>query len=51
MFRKLLVLVFLICIAAPMTACSENEYKTTTETQEQRESAPRDSSPGTMIVE
>lgn len=51
MFRKMLVLVFVVCLTAPFSACSENEYKTTQETQEQRESAPQDQSPGTMIVE
>lgn len=51
MYRKLLALVFVLCITAPMAACSENEYRTTQETQEQRESSPRDVSPGEMIVD
>jgi hypothetical protein len=32
-------------------ACAEDEYKVTQETQEQSESDPEMSSPGTMVVE
>lgn len=50
MIRKFLTLacVLAFCIAL---GCAENEYKTTQETQQQTESDPEMSSPGTMMVE
>ena len=51
MLRKIGCLVIALTLGAVFTGCAENEYKTTTERQEQHESAPEDTSPGTMVVE
>lgn len=51
MLRKISCLIFVLGLGAVFTGCAENEYKTTTEKQEQHESAPQDKSPGEMVVE
>lgn len=51
MLRKISCLFVALTLSAVFTGCAENEYKTTTERQEQHESAPQDKSPGTMVVE
>ncbi len=51
MLRKLAVVMLTLVFAVCLTACAENEYKTTQKTESQTESEPQDVSPGEMIVE
>ena len=49
MLRKISGILLTLVVATVFTGCAENEYKTTTEKQEQHESAPQDRSPGEMV--
>ncbi len=51
MLKKIGCLILTLALSAVYTGCAENEHKVTTEKQEQTESAPRDKSPGEMVVE
>ncbi|HKQ49814.1 MAG TPA: hypothetical protein VJZ71_17200 [Phycisphaerae bacterium] len=51
MLKKISCLIFTLALGFVYAGCAENEYKTTTERQEQHESAPQDKSPGEMVVE
>jgi hypothetical protein len=51
MLRKLACLLFALAFAVAISACAENEYKTTQKEEVQTESPTTDVSPGTMVVE
>jgi hypothetical protein len=51
MLKKIGCLIIAFSAGVVFSGCAENEHKTTTERQEQHESAPEDTSPGTMVVE
>lgn len=51
MIRKLLGITLVLLLAVAFTGCAENEHKVTTKKESQIESAPRDTSPGHMVVE
>ena len=51
MLKKIFCLALVLALSVVYSGCAENEHKTTTERQEQKESAPKDTSPGKMVVE
>ena len=51
MLRKIFGFALVLALSVVYSGCAENEHKTTTERQEQRESAPKDKSSGEMVVE
>jgi hypothetical protein len=51
MYRKLLCVLTTLLFTIAVSACAENEYKTTEKKEIQTESTPTDVSPGEMIVE
>jgi hypothetical protein len=51
MYRRLLCVLTALLFMVAVSACAENEYKTTDKKEIQTESTPTDVSPGEMIVE
>jgi hypothetical protein len=51
MIRKFCTLMLVIAFAAAITGCQENEREVTHKSEKTTETTPRDSDPGTMIVE
>jgi hypothetical protein len=51
MYRRLLCVLTALVFMIAVSACAENEYKTTDKKEIQTESTPTDVSPGEMIVE